>query len=242
MTDAGDDRASWPRSGHDVLDALRRTWDAARAPSRCPCWPPGSRPRPTSRRGRQPPEVVAGTWIELQGDEARLEELRAARPAGAAHVPELYALLAGQHAPALAWSAAMRSRSRQEWLDEPVARSADIDPDRRLVRLVLDDLVEAERRVRRAAAAAALVLAATAQPLAEARAPQAVPLRRLAGQSIMTGFSGTTVPASLLQRVRLGRGRRDHPVRRQRPQPGLRSRRWRASCRPRRRPAATRRS
>ena len=53
-------------------------------------------------------------------------------------------------------------------------------------------------------AAAALVLAATAQPLAEARTPQAVALRRLAGQSIMTGFSGTTVPASLLQRVRLG--------------------------------------
>jgi beta-N-acetylhexosaminidase len=52
--------------------------------------------------------------------------------------------------------------------------------------------------------AAALALAATAQPLAEARSPRAVPLRRLAGQSIMTGFSGTTVPASLLKRVRLG--------------------------------------
>jgi beta-N-acetylhexosaminidase len=50
----------------------------------------------------------------------------------------------------------------------------------------------------------ALVLAATAQPLAEARAPQAVPLRRLVGQTIMTGFSGTTVPPALLKRVRLG--------------------------------------
>ncbi len=140
MLDAGDD-PELAALGTIVLDALRRTWDAARAPlevSVLAAWLGAAAslsPRP------QTPEVVARTWIELQGDEARLEEFARLALLVQRQVPELYARLAGQHAPALAWSRDAIGLE-EEWLDEQVVRSREIEPDRRFVRLVLDDLVD----------------------------------------------------------------------------------------------------
>jgi hypothetical protein len=142
MASAYDDRQAGPELAAlatVLLDALRRIWDAARAPlevSVLAAWLEAAAsltPQP------QAPEI-ARTWIELQGDETRLEDFGRLALTLQRRLPELYARLAGEHAPALAYE--RRRVIAEEWLVEPLPFDPDEDAGWRLVGLVLDDLVE----------------------------------------------------------------------------------------------------
>jgi hypothetical protein len=141
LAEVGDthDTAELEALARTLLERCQRDWNAARLPLAVPAlaaWLDTAShldPRP------QAPDV-ARTWIELAGDETRLQEFSRLAAVVKAHLPARFHELARAHSDVLPDGPHAPILGLLDPFDEPLVFAPELDRDRELVDLVLADL------------------------------------------------------------------------------------------------------